>query len=79
MNQGVFKVNGRTHYFGRIRSLVRTGEGKYKVEGTNGMKFQIEGGRAAGGTSRDWFLDGFGERSIVCTSIVDALNVINNS
>ncbi len=28
---GVFKVNGRSHYFGRIRELTKTGKGKYEI------------------------------------------------
>ena len=75
---GVFTVHGRKHYFSRIRSLTRIGKGRYEVVGVNGMTFNVEGGKAIGGTQRDWFLDGCGEKAIVCTSLVDALRCIES-
>ncbi|POR07964.1 hypothetical protein [Diaphorobacter sp. LR2014-1] len=77
-NSGIFKVNGRSYYFGRIRELAKLGKGSYEVVGTNGMTFKIEGGRSIGGAQRDWFLDGCGDRAIVCTSLVDALRCIES-
>lgn len=75
---GVFKVNGRSHYFGRIRELTKTGKGKYEIVGVNGMIFKVEGGSAIGGSHRDWFLDGCGDKAIACTSLVDALRCIES-
>jgi hypothetical protein len=46
----------------------------------NGRAFHIEGGRPAGGSSRDWFVD-WDEifKGLHCTSLVEALRNIENA
>jgi hypothetical protein len=70
------KVNGRRYWFEHVTNLKRVSRSRWTVE-RNGVEFRIEGGRHAGGTSREWWLDGpqFND-SIDCTSLVDALRVL---
>lgn len=73
-----FKRNGRTRYFNRITSVTKTGTATW-IAVRNGVEYRIEGGKKAGGSARDWFLDAPGWiKSINCTSLVDALNVVEN-
>jgi hypothetical protein len=73
---GAMNVNGRRFYFQRLANLKRVSRSRWTVE-RNGLVFQIEGGRHAGGTRRDWFLDGpLFTGSIDCTSLVDALRLL---
>lgn len=81
---GGISVNGRVRYFDRITDLKRAGRAAWTVvhKGTGGT-YRIEGGRHAGGTRRDWFLDGpftatGTGQSIHCTSLTDALRVLEN-
>lgn len=84
IDQGLIKINGRLHYFRRLDEVSRV---RNTVSGRtiSGIAFNIEGGKKAGGTSRDWFLmvdwdgKGFNSKPIICTSIVDALTCINNA
>lgn len=67
-------------WFKRIAKFERISRAAYRVTMTNGLVFRIEGGRHAGGSSRDWFVDS--DRwngSIHCTSIADALRMLENS
>lgn len=74
---GQIKVNGRTHYFTRIRRLTRTGNGRYAVVTTIG-EFTVEGGHSLGGTRRDWFLEcSQWGKPVNCTSLLDALRCID--
>lgn len=72
------KVNGRKVYVSRIEEFKQTRPGHF--EGVaNETPFHIEGGRAAGGTSRDWFLDwGRLLPNMRCTSLVNAINMIES-
>lgn len=72
------KINGRTHYFSTIRDIRKIQPGHWHVE-RNGRFYHIEGGKAAGGSRRDWFVDGFGGKGIPCTSLVDALKLIDSA
>ena len=70
-------VNGRKVYVTQINEFKQTRPGHF--EGVaNGTLFHIEGGRAAGGSPRDWFLD-WGDilpAGYRCTSLVDAIKAI---
>ena len=74
-----YKINGRAHHFDRVTTLRQVRPGHFEGA-TNGTTFKIEGGRPAGGTSREWFLDwapvgnGF-----PCTSLVGALKIIETT
>lgn len=70
-------VNGRKRFVHRITALRKISPSRY--EGiAQGAKFAIEGGRHGGGTRRDWFLDWdtVFNSTLHCTSIADAINVI---
>lgn len=76
----LIKINGRLQFFRRIETVTGS-RGKFAVKAAHG-EFRVEGGKRAGGTRRDWFLDWSldGEdfcKSIHCTSLMDALRVID--
>lgn len=74
------KVNGRNVYVNRITEITQTRKGHF--EGiAYGSTFKIEGGKAAGGTSRDWFVewDQGWNGSINATSLVDAIKLIEGA
>lgn len=77
------KINGRTRYFSRVQEVRKLRPGHYVVVACFGV-FHVEGGRPAGGTSRDWFLEqangtSIYTRAIPCTSLMDALHIIENT
>jgi hypothetical protein len=71
------KINGRTKFLRRVVSVQQVKKGRYVVETRHNGTFRVEGGRHSGGSARDWFLETDGwDKAIVCTSLVDAINVI---
>ena len=74
------RVNGRKIIAGRFESITKTGSGMWKGK-ASGYDFTIFGGRAAGGSSKDWFvqwqLDGDHD-PIHVGSAVEAIKFINN-
>lgn len=72
------KINGRLKFYSRISSVIKTRPGHYDVV-MGGRTYHVEGGKPAGGSSRDWFVDGFGSKGIPCTSLLDALHIIENA
>ncbi len=74
-----YKVNGRTRYFNRLTSIAKVGPGRWDAV-RNGTTYRIEGGKGCGGSRRDWFVDCHGQwpKCIVCTSLMDALNLLEN-
>lgn len=75
---GTLIVNGRRVYTSHLSNLKKTGRATWTVERYCNT-YTIEGGKQAGGTSRDWFVDSpTWNGSIHCTSLVDALRVIDN-
>ncbi len=71
-------VNGRNRvYVSRITEIEQTRPGHFHGV-AQGSKFHIEGGKAAGGSSREWFVswDGFWQGYIFATSLVEAINLI---
>ena len=74
------KINGRAVYVTRITSIERASRAIWR--GTaSGYAFLIEGGKAAGGSSRDWWVewDLLGGPAIHVNSFVDAVRLIENS
>jgi hypothetical protein len=75
---GEIRVHGRIRFFRHVQSVTRTGPGRYTVAAGARGTFQIEGGRHAGGGRRDWFVDSrHWDGSIRCTSLMDALRLID--
>ena len=80
---GGMLVNGHLQYFDRVRNLRRVpgSRSRWLVDrvGFDTVTYQIEGGRHAGGTRRDWWLEG-GDftRAIECVSLMDALRLLEN-
>lgn len=71
------KVNGRLRFFSRLSELRDLGGGKYIIV-RHDVEYRVEGGKRAGGTRRDWFVDAPGwAKSIVCTSLMDAARMID--
>lgn len=74
-------INGRKRYFIHVQSVGRTERpGEFLVySDRRDAPFRVEGGKKAGGTRRDWFLEGPGiNGAINCTSLMDALNLIES-
>ncbi len=70
------RVNGRTHFYSHLSNLKRVSRSQWTVE-RHGVEYHIEGGKHAGGTRRDWFVDGGNFNGpIHCTSLVDSLNLL---
>ena len=74
------RVNGRKIHAGRFEAIKQTGSGKWQGK-ASGFNFTIFGGKAAGGSSKDWFvqweIDGDHD-PIRVDSAVEAINFINN-
>ncbi len=73
-------VNRRQVLVNRITEIHKTRPGHF--EGlAYGDQFHIEGGQAAGGSARDWFVswDNAWDGHIRATSMVDALNLIETA
>jgi hypothetical protein len=76
-------VNGRKARIAkRITEIQQAPGSKGRWVGlADGKRFEIEGGRHAGGTSRDWFVqwDAISERCMKATSFVDAVTMIETA
>ncbi len=75
----LLKINGRTQFFNREIVLHKDRPGHWS--GTvHGHGFKVEGGKQAGGTSRQWYVEcpDFWTGSIPATSLVGCLNLLNN-
>lgn len=72
----LFKVNGRTRYFDNLNGLEKVSPSTYIVY-RHEVKYRIEGGKHAGGTKNEWFVDtAEWSNPIFCTSLMDALNLL---
>ncbi len=70
------KINGRSHRYNRIDAVTYAGSGDWTVTAPHGP-FTVFGGRAAGAARNEWFLSHEDwTKPIRCTSLVDALNLI---
>ena len=80
------KINGRTKSLSdRIQEVRKLRPGRWLVVTSYGA-FEVEGGRAAGGSSRDWFVDQvdtgrqiFGGKALNATSLMDAIHLLENA
>lgn len=73
----MIKVNGRLRFFDHVEALRRVSKSRW-VATRHGVEYQIEGGKHAGGTSRDWWVDGANwSGSIDCTSLMDAMRLLD--
>jgi len=72
------RINRRLQFFRSDLTITKIRPGHWNVE-RNGVTYHIEGGRAAGGSSRDWFVDGFGGKAIWTSSLVESLKLIDNA
>jgi hypothetical protein len=73
----VIRVNGRLHFYEHLSNFKRVDKGWYTVE-HHGVEYQIEGGKHAGGSRRDWFVTSIDWcEAIGCTSLVDALKMLD--
>jgi len=72
---GDVRHNGRRYF--NLQNLNKVSDGHYTVE-YRGEVYKIEGGKALGGGSREWFLSGpYLEKGVNCTSIADALRLLD--
>lgn len=73
--------NGRFVAFdGRITSIEKVGAGRWEGM-AGGEPFRLTGGKAAGGTAKEWFIKwgpGFGEQYVLFDSARRALKAIEN-
>ena len=71
-------INGRTHYSTILSNFEKHRKGVYSVYRRN-VVYMIEGGKALGGSRTDWFITGDGfNKPVICTSIMDAIRVLEN-
>lgn len=71
------KINGRLKSFDHLENFSKVSRSTYVVY-RNGIKYRIEGGKHAGGTKREWFVDSAEwTKAIFCTSLVDALTMLD--
>lgn len=80
----LLKINGRLKFYHRVEDVRSVRPGHYAVQTSYGV-FHVEGGRPAGGSSRDWFVEAadgsgvFGGKHLNATSLVDALHLLENA
>ena len=75
---GTLIVNGRRVYTNHLSTLTKTGHATWTVE-RYGDKYTIEGGKRAGGRRNEWYVDSpTWNGSAHCTSLVDALRMLDN-
>jgi len=72
------KINNRTIFVPNDFQFRKLKDGQFLVEYNNRSHY-IVGGTKAGGTAREWFVDGFGGDSIPTTGLVDSINLILHS
>jgi len=72
------RINGRLHKTERVAELQHVAPGTWHGTMTNGYAFEVFGGKAAGGSSRDWFVGFNGTKAIECTSARDAFDLIDS-
>jgi hypothetical protein len=73
------KVNHRQFYMPKIESI-EPGENSYSfvVKHRNLVdKFIVWGGKKSGGHSHEWYCDWPNGRTVKCSSMVDALKMLN--
>lgn len=76
----LIRINGRLKFFQSDITLKQERRGLYT--GTcRGYRFTIEGGKHAGGSRTDWFVEcpDFWNGSIQCKSLVDSLRTLDNA
>lgn len=70
-------INGRVYFVDHLTDFTKTARNKYTVK-RNTTVYTIEGGRHAGGTSREWFVEcAEWKKPIVCTSVADAIKMLD--
>ena len=75
----LIKINGRTKFFHGIERVTKVRPGRWDVISFRGV-YRVEGGRAAGGTSREWFVSGpCYDEPLRATSLMDACKLIDNT
>lgn len=75
----LLKLNGRT-YFVDVNSIEvqKVSSGRYEITYDDCRKFEVSGGRAAGGGSRDWFVKHelfYGENWLPAASMIEAIKL----
>jgi len=74
----VVRVNDANYYLDRIQSItVRPNGYEFDVTHRNGQTFVVWGGKKSGGGVRQWYCDWSTGGSSKCTSLVDALKLID--
>ena len=69
------KINGRAILVPEGFTIRKLKDGQFCAE-YNGRSHYITGGKAAGGSAREWFVDGFGGNSIRVTGLRDGVNLM---
>ena len=75
----ILKINGRIMYTDRVIAVEQTKPGEYRVETRCHGTYTVFGGRKAGGSPRDWFIEFPGwTKPLLRTSLRDAIKTIEN-
>lgn len=69
------KINDRPVVVPSSLSFEKLKDGQFLVK-YNGRSHYVTGGKAAGGSAREWFVDGLGDNAIAVTGPRDAINLI---
>lgn len=69
------KIFGRTIVVPEGFKIRKLKDGQFCAE-FNGRSHYITGGKHAGGSAREWFVDGFGGEPIAVTGLRDGINLI---
>ena len=75
----LFKLNGKQHFI-NVRSIeiAEVGAGRFEVTYDPDRTFLVSGGRKAGGTSRDWFVQHelfYGDKWLPASSMIEAIKL----
>lgn len=71
-------VNGRRHWFTRLRDFTRVGTCTYRVRHTGtGEVYEIFGGKLAGARSNEWWVNTPSwHKAVETTSLIDSLRML---
>ena len=75
----LLKLNGKQHFI-NVRSIdiTEVGTGRFEVTYDDDRTFLVSGGRKAGGTSRDWFVQHelfYGDKWLPANSMIEAIKL----
>lgn len=74
----LIKINGRHRFYENLDSIKKVSPSTFTVV-RGGWSYTVFGGKAAGGSSREWYVEGFGDKAIWTHSLLASLDLINSA